>query len=574
MAEEVAKHPYLYREKDRGWTFRRRVPKALQGIIGQTELSEALNAATYAEAKRLCDLRAAASTVQFENARRKLANTSPAEPDHQPSAEPAAAPPGIVPRSRLPEPPADAPEPTEAEVRSLVMLWFQDEERRAEAEWRRVRGTGEEQRVADSLHADLAALSAPRSATRGEPEAVQDVEDRVQRAASAIFTRHGFALPGGTLRELASGLIETAMLENVRRSLDRYTGVLSPRGHHPDFAGVTALTTLPPVAPRAGLQQPSQPPLKAEELLTKWARENEPSPATARKYAITFRHLAAILGFDDVRRITRDDGVRFKEARLADGRKPGTVQDDILAAGAVCNWAANNGLLTSNPFARLAPRVRRRGPPSRTPYTDEEAVRILTAARSEKGFLRWAPWLLAFSGARVSEIADMKRRHVRVECGVWILDFVPLKERAGKNEHFQRMVPIHPAVIAEGFLKYVEALPADPNGPLFPDLLENEIRGRASDASLKMRRWIRKTLGIEALDKGPNHSWRHRMEDELRRVRPLPEVQDAITGRYNPRNSGVGYGDGFRRMPDETLKDLRRIPSPFDKVAKKAGSEE
>jgi hypothetical protein len=60
----------------------------------------------------------------------------------------------------------------------------------------------------------------------------------------------------------------------------------------------------------------------------------------------------------------------------------------------------------------------------------------------------------------------------------------------------------------------------------------------------------------------PAHSWRHRMEDELRRVRALPEVMDAITGRHNPRNAGAGYGKGFRAMPDEVLKDLGRIPSP------------
>jgi integrase len=573
MAEEVAKQPYLYREKDRGWTFRRRVPKALRMIIGQSELSEALKAPNYDEAKRLCDLRAAASTLLFENARRQLASDPPRWEDQKAASVFVPALDRIVPRSRLSEPPPNAPEPTEAEIRSVVMLWFQEEERRAEAEWRRVRGTGEEPKAAESLHADLAALKAPHSAG-GEPEAVEDVEDRVQRAARAIFARHSLAVPSGPLRDLAHGLIEAAMLEHVQRALDRYTGVLSPRGHHPDFASVNALTTLPPFKPRAGVQPPSQPPLKAEELLARWARENTPSPATARKYAITFRHLAAILGFDDVRRITRDDVVQFKEARLRAGCKTGTVQDDVLAAGAVCNWAANNGLLPSNPFARLAPRVARSGVASVTPYTDEEAVRILTNARSQKGFLRWGPWLLAFSGARVSEVADMKRRHVRRDGGVWILDFVPTEARKGKNASFQRMVPIHPAVLAEGFLAYVSGLPEDPEGPLFPDLLEGDGRGRASDASLKISRWVRKTVGITAKDKKPNHSWRHRMEDELRKVRALPEVQDAITGRYNPRNSGSGYGHGFRGMPAEVLRDLSRVPSPFDLVAQATGAAE
>lgn len=66
----------------------------------------------------------------------------------------------------------------------------------------------------------------------------------------------------------------------------------------------------------------------------------------------------------------------------------------------------------------------------------------------------------------------------------------------------------------------------------------------------------------------PAHSWRHRMEDELRKVRALPEVQDAITGRHNPRNAGAGYGKGFRGMPAEVLKDLEKVPSPLAAIPK------
>lgn len=58
------------------------------------------------------------------------------------------------------------------------------------------------------------------------------------------------------------------------------------------------------------------------------------------------------------------------------------------------------------------------------------------------------------------------------------------------------------------------------------------------------------------------------MEDELRKVRALPEVQDAITGRHNPRNAGAGYGKGFRGMPAEVLKDLEKVPSPLAAIPK------
>jgi integrase len=303
--------------------------------------------------------------------------------------------------------------------------------------------------------------------------------------------------------------------------------------------------------------------LTAEELLAAWARERTPAPNTLRKYRIAFAHVARILGFADVRRITEEDVIRFKEARLEEGRTVQTVGDDVLACSAVCTWGVKNRRLPVNPFRGLAPRPKERGEPTRFPYTDEEAAAILTATRGEKGWRRWLPWLLAFTGARISEVAELRRGDVREDSGVPILDIVPIAGREGKNRTFQRKLPIHPAVQAEGFLDYVAKLPSDAKAPLFPDLALAGDKTRSTTAKNNHGRWVRKVAGVTREGTAPAHSWRHRMEDELRKVRALPEVMDAITGRHNPRNAGSGYGRGFRNMPDETLKELQKIPSPL-----------
>lgn len=308
------------------------------------------------------------------------------------------------------------------------------------------------------------------------------------------------------------------------------------------------------------------PALKGESLLVSWAAERHPAEATLKKYRGTFRTLARILGFDDVQRITADDVVAFKEARLAEGKDPGTVSDDVLAAGTVCRWAVKNRKLVANPFAEMAPKVNRKGPAPRAPYDDEEAKRILTAARKESGAPRWLPWLLCFTGARLGELAELRRCDVRDEAGVVILDIRPTDARAGKNETMQRMIPLHPAIIEEGFLEYVARLPDDPLGPLFPSVAARKDGTRTTNAQAAHGRWMRNVVGIKDPKKAPAHSWRHRMEDELRKARISHEAQDAITGRHNPRNAGAGYGKGFRGMPDEVLKDLQEVPSPLDPV--------
>ncbi|RVT91686.1 hypothetical protein EOD42_20380 [Rhodovarius crocodyli] len=370
--------------------------------------------------------------------------------------------------------------------------------------------------------------------------------------AASYLRGRGVSPDRETIRTF-SRVLNSVKHRAARKLAERAGGDYSP---DPNLITFPALRSTPPA-------EPTTPTLTWAALLALWAAERRPAAATQKKYGAVSRTIVRVLGFDDVRRVSPQDVVTFKQARLAEGTSVKTLSDDILAAGAVSAWAVKNRILTDNPFKGLAPAQVKRGEASRQGYSDEEARRILAASRVETNpLLRWTPWLMAFTGARISELVEMKRGHVKQEAGVAILDIRPTKDREGKNATFQRMLPLHPAVLSEGFLSYVAGLPSDPNGPLFPSLQVK--RGTlAAKAATDIGRWIRKTVGITDAAKAPNHSWRHRMEDELRKVRALPEVQDAITGRHNPRNAGAGYGRGFRGMPDEVLKDLARVPSPL-----------
>ena len=387
---------------------------------------------------------------------------------------------------------------------------------------------------------------------QGERDAFEPNAEELRESETLLRAR-GIAAEGASVRSLAVALWENK-LALARLMEQRAAGDYSPDQYE---------RSLPEARPRA-TNSPA-PALTRDALLAAWAAEANPAAATLKKYRATFRQLARILGFDDVQRITADDVVRFKEARLAEGKDVGTVADDVLNAGAVFRWAVKNRKLADNPFAGMAPKVNRRGPATRAKYDDDEAKRILAAARQERGALRWLPWLLCFTGARIGELAELRRGDVREEAGVAIFDIRPTTVRAGKNATMQRMLPIHPALVAEGFLAYVAELPEKPTGPLFPDLAPDPRGSRVVPAQSRLSRWMRSTVGITDPKKAPAHSWRHRMEDELRKVRALPEVQDAITGRHNPRNAGAGYGTGFRGMPDEVLKDLAKVPSPISR---------
>lgn len=372
--------------------------------------------------------------------------------------------------------------------------------------------------------------------------------------AKRFLAAKGIPADEDSVRRFASALMETK-LKAASTLKARSAGDYSPDRYLETF-------------PQQPQGQPKPDPLPAKDLLAAWETERKPAAKTREKYSGTFRNITRVLGFDDLRRITPDDVLKFKRHRLeVEKRHPGTVEDDIRNAGAVCKWGVRNRFLSSNPFDGLAPKAPRTLT-SREPYSDEEARLILTAARKEKGWLRWGPWLLCFTGARIGELAELRRKDVREENGVSFLDIRPYEARPGKNATMQRMIPLHPAVIDEGFLAYVATLPHDPNGPLFPCIPPDPLGKRGTTAQARLGRWTRGKLNLKDQKKAPAHSWRHRMEDELRKVNMHPELMDAITGRHNPRNAGAGYGKGYRGMPGTVLKALRRIPSPLAKDAK------
>ena len=106
--------------------------------------------------------------------------------------------------------------------------------------------------------------------------------------------------------------------------------------------------------------------------------------------------------------------------------------------------------------------------------------------------------------------------------------------RSLKYPQSERMVPLHPALVAEGFLAYVQAL--RPGSPLFPDLRPDTFGTLKGTATKKHGRWVRKVVGITDTTKDPAHAWRHRFEDQARRAGVPQNVTDGLLGHLNAAN--------------------------------------
>lgn len=134
-----------------------------------------------------------------------------------------------------------------------------------------------------------------------------------------------------------------------------------------------------------------------------------------------------------------------------EGLRPKTIQDSKLApVRAILQWGVQNKLLPFNPAAGISLDVRSKQSEKKRSFTDEEAKIILRAALAEDDPVRrWVPWIGAYTGARVSEICQLRSEDIIKIEQIWCMKLDP---EAGslKTSGSERIIPLHPALIEAG----------------------------------------------------------------------------------------------------------------------------
>lgn len=289
-------------------------------------------------------------------------------------------------------------------------------------------------------------------------------------------------------------------------------------------------------------------------LFDGWVAEKSPSEKTRYSWERVLKQLAAFLGHDDASRLAPEDLIRWKTALLNSGLKTKTIRDGKLApVRAILQWGADNRHLSQNAGERVTIDLKAKLIDRKRGYSEEEARTVLRAAlKQPDSFQRWVPWLCAYTGARVSEVCQLRAEDIAQIENTWCLRFSP---EAGslKNANSERTVPLHGALIKQGFLKYAKKVRS---GPLFIKLTPDRFGSRGGNGARILGRWVR-SLGIEDPRISPNHSWRHRFKTLARRHGMATDIVDAIVG-HRRRTVADGYGE----FPVEALlRELSKLPA-------------
>ena len=272
---------------------------------------------------------------------------------------------------------------------------------------------------------------------------IQAMEGWCLDTAAQCLAAQGLVVDELSRRKVAKAV--AAAVQRASETLFHYSrGNYGGNGRASDAAPSRAPTT----------EVTSAKPVRFDDLVKGWAAEKRPADKTIYEWKRVVRQLTAFLGHDDAGRVTAKDLIAWKGVLVESGLRAKTIRDAKLAPlRAILQWAADNHRLPGNPAERIVIDVKAKVAEAKRSFTDDEAAIILKAARSENSPVRrWVPWLCAYSGARVSEICQLRMEDVLQIDGIWCMKFDP---DAGslKTRSSERAVPLHPTLIGEGFLR-------------------------------------------------------------------------------------------------------------------------
>ena len=109
------------------------------------------------------------------------------------------------------------------------------------------------------------------------------------------------------------------------------------------------------------------------------------------------------------------------------GLKPKSINDGYLSHIRILfRVAKRNDLLAVDPTEGIRVPVKEMAGTTRLPYSDAEVAKLLKLADQQTTpRLRWMPWLLALTGARAGEIAQLWAVHVKERDGLHFISITP-----------------------------------------------------------------------------------------------------------------------------------------------------
>jgi integrase len=238
----------------------------------------------------------------------------------------------------------------------------------------------------------------------------------------AIHAQEALSLAGITATEATMPTLIDAMGPMVHAA---YKSAEVQDRAEDDRSPVDLLAVARHVYPKAqGLLAPVTPTiLTFDEIWNAWSKVTTTNPKTIHETRGMLRMLSEFLGHENAAEVTRAELLRWRDDLKAQGLSNNTWNNRLSLIGQVFKRAMADDRIPVDPTVGL--RLEKGQGAKRLPYSDEEAVAILQAARREAhASLRWAHWIMALSGMSAGEVLQLTGGDIFQDprSGIWCME--------------------------------------------------------------------------------------------------------------------------------------------------------
>lgn len=247
-------------------------------------------------------------------------------------------------------------------------------------------------------------------------------------------------------------------------------------------------------------------------------------------------------------------GKQLSELLTIEGAKrlsPKTINDELTLASSLFKFAQRKGLVSINIFEDSTIADSTAAEEKREEFTQDDIARIFEREAYSKycgddSARFWIPLLALFTGARLSELCQLKTDDVYCLDDLLILDINEnTPDKRLKNPGSKRLIPVHPILRdALGFDRFVSQAKDAGQDRLFPSVPYIQKR-YSHKPSQDFGRYLKALGGFQ---KKSFHSFRHGFIMNLRNQGISSEVIASVTG-----HKGRGTGpipDNYKKKHD------------------------
>ncbi len=490
--------------------FRLRVPADLVASIGRSEISQPLGMLNRPQAEAAADALALEWGAHFVRERQRLAPG----PGPSPAPKPAA-------RSKRPASADEVERLAESAARALLAC---DETCRADP--LDAESTRAWRASLDALDRDVADLL--------EHGVVGATRDRLQSDLAA----HGLTLPDDAAES-------RRMIRTWTAAQARALKAIAARGR-----GI-AVPTPAPVSLPASLQgaedesadddsDDGSPRLR--EVFERWKADQRERPLkTVRKAAQAVTRFERLTGNPPLGRLTRATGLRFRDALLVSEGGRNSAADRLSWVQVLLNFeVAHAARIGVNPWRGLVVKGSREPQTGqREEWTDADACRLFALPLFQRYELPtdknagadaayWLPIVAAFTGARITEIAQLLVADIRRDAESWCIRFAASEPwQSLRADSARRTLPMHTELVRLGLPEYAAAQQAAGEKRLFPAVTVSDLNHAGGGPS----KWF--SAFKSAAGFGPAntfHGWRNTVATKLQRAREAQRYIDRYLG--------------------------------------------